>query len=67
MDLAHLIGVNGCNRDRLDLVACAASDDEHFGLIIVPMSAANANVGLDADLPSGNRTAYRGFVVRKRG
>ena len=27
MDLAHLIGVNGCNRDRLDLVACAAGDD----------------------------------------
>ena len=27
MDLTHLIGVNGCNRDRLDLVACATGDD----------------------------------------
>ncbi len=67
MDLTHLIGVNGCNRDRLDLVACAAGDDEHFGLIIESMSAAMQMWGQIADLPSGNRTAYQGFVVRKRG
>ena len=40
MNLAHLIGVNGGNWDRLDLVAFAAGDDEHFRFVIETVPAA---------------------------
>jgi hypothetical protein len=33
-NLAHLIGVNSCDRDRLNPVAFAAGDDEHFGVVV---------------------------------
>ena len=34
MNLAHLIGVNGANRNGFDPVTLAAGDDEHFSFII---------------------------------
>ena len=40
MNLANLIAINSCDWHRLDLVASATGNYEHFGLVIVSVSAA---------------------------
>ena len=40
MNLADLVGINSCDWHRLDLVASATGNNEHFGLVIVSVSAA---------------------------
>ena len=40
MNLAHLVGVNSRDWDRFDPVTFTAGDDEHFSLVLEPVSAA---------------------------